>query len=519
MNATNTPVPAASQGLGEMGLQDYLSIAKRRKFWMIFPAIAITIAAAVMAWKLPNIYRCEAVILIQPQKVPTNYFPSTVTTPMPDRMATIFQEVTSPSRLKRIIDTLGLYPDIRARDGQQMAILTMTKAIGVEQVTAMGANAPAYRISYKGRDPAQTAQVTNQLTAMFIEENLRLREEQSYGTSDFLESELQKAAQQLEEKGRELAEVKAKYGHDLPESMQFRLQEMAALRQQLHNAQDQIAKDQRQEADLQSLEATTNPTVDLDLGASLSANQSPTAELQAKLNTLQKRYGPNHPDVKRLQLELAEAKAREAQTPAPKTATPNARKIHNPVIEAQVEQLDQDIEKNKNLATQLQNSLNSMQATLQTNPDYEQKIGFVQRDYDALQGAYNSLLGKKMAAQTATELESREKSERFVILDSAQVPERPYSPNRPMFIAGGLVMGILVGFGVALAREVLDDSVRNAREAERILGAPVLSGVPEILTMQQLWNSTLRLGAVAAGTLVVAIVVGIGLARFTTRFL
>jgi len=518
MSASNTPAIAAAQGLGEMGLQDYLSLAKRRKYWMIFPAVALTIAAAVMAWKLPNVYRSEAVILIQPQKVPTSYFPSTVTTAMPDRMATIYQEVTSPSRLKRLIDTLGLYPEIRARDGQQMAMLTMAKAISVEQVTAMGGNAPAYRISYKGRDPAQTAQVTNQITAMFIEENLRLREEQSYGTSDFLESELQKAAQQLEEKGRELAEVKAKYGHDLPESMQFRLQEMAAVRQQLHNAEQQIAQDQRQEADLQSLEGTSNPTVDLDLGASMSG-QSPTAELQAKLNTLQKRYGPNHPDVKRLQAELADAKAKEAEVSPPKTGAPNARKVHNPVIEAQIEQLDQDIEKNKSLAAQLQTSLNSMQATLQTNPDYEQKIGFVQRDFDALQGSYNSLLGKKMAAQTATELESREKSERFVILDSAQIPERPYSPNRPMFVFGGLIMGILVGFGVALAREVLDDSVRNAREAERILGVPVLSGVPEILTLQELWHSTLRLGVVAAATLVVAVVVGLGLAQFTTRFL
>jgi polysaccharide biosynthesis transport protein len=514
---SNAPAAANAQGLGEMGLQDYLSLAKRRMFWIIFPAIAVVIAATVMAWKLPNIYRCEAVILVQPQKVPASYFPTTVTSGMADRMSTIYQEVTSPSRLKRIIDTLNLYPDIRAREGEQVAMLTMAKAISVEQVTAMGTQASAFRISYKGRNPAQTAQVTNQITAMFIEENLRLREEQSYGTSDFLESELQKTAQQLEEKGRELAEVKAKYGADLPESLQFRLQEMAALRQQLHGVEQQIAHDQQQEADLQSLESSSTPTVDLDLGA--GPNQSPTAELQSKLNALQKRYGPNHPDVRRLKAELQEAKAREAENPPPKTPAPAAHKVHNPVIDAQLEQLDQDIEKQKSQAAQLQTSINSLQATLQTNPDYQEKIGFVQRDFDALQGSYNSLLGKKMAAQTATELESREKSERFVILDSAQIPERPYSPNRPLFVIGGLVLGVLIGFGVAVAREILDDSVRNAGEAERILGAPVLSGVPEILTVQQLWHSTLRLGAVAAATLVVAVVAGIGLAQFSVRFL
>src|SRR5271166_5842858 len=234
---SNTPTAGMAQGFGEMGMQDYISLVKRRKFWFIFPVVAVAVATAVMAWRLPNIYRSEAIILVQPSKVPTSFVATTVTTPMADRIATIYQQVTSPSRLKRIIDSLGLYPDIRKRDGEQEAVMVMMKAVNVEQVAAMGANAPAFRISYKGRDPAQTAQVTNQLTAMFIEENLRLREEQSYGTSDFLESELQKTAQQLEEKGRELSEVKAKYGGELPESLQFRLQEMAALRQQLHNAE------------------------------------------------------------------------------------------------------------------------------------------------------------------------------------------------------------------------------------------------------------------------------------------
>ena len=112
-----------------MGLQDYLALLKRRKYWIIFPALAVTIAAAVMAWRLPNIYRSEAVILVQPQKVPSSYFPTTVTSGMADRVAMVYQEVTSPARLKRIIDSLGLYPDIRAREGNQAAMLTMTKAI------------------------------------------------------------------------------------------------------------------------------------------------------------------------------------------------------------------------------------------------------------------------------------------------------------------------------------------------------------------------------------------------------
>ncbi len=92
-------------------------------------------------------------------------------------------------------------------------------------------------------------------------------------------------------------------------------------------------------------------------------------------------------------------------------------------------------------------------------------------------------------------------------------------PNRPLLISGGIFLGILVGFGVALAREGLDDSVRTEREAEVILGTSVLSGVPEILTGQQLWHNTLRVCSVAVVTVVVAVGLGITIAHFSIRFL
>ena len=198
---------------------------------------------------------------------------------------------------------MGLYPDVRKQEGEQEAVSTMQKAISVEQVSAMGAQAAAFRIAYKGRDPAKTAQVTNQIAAMFIEENLKVREEQSYGTADFLEGELQKTAQQVQEKANELAEVRSHYGQDLPDAG-LHAQEAEALRQQLHTAEQQITQDQQQKVDLQSLEASTAPTVDVDLYAGNSPNESEPEALQTQLNALRSRYGPNHPDVRKLQAQL-----------------------------------------------------------------------------------------------------------------------------------------------------------------------------------------------------------------------
>lgn len=510
----------AATGLGEMTLQDYFGLVRRRKFWIIFPALAFALAVAVAARKLPNVYRAEAVILVEPQKVPTSYVASTVTTGMSERMSTIYQEVTSPTRLKRLIDNMGLYPELRKQQGEQEAVQAMAKAITVEQVSALGSQAAAFRVSYKGTTAAETAQVANQITAMFIQENLKVREEQSYGTADFLEGELQKTSQELQEKGNELLQARARYGEGGSGTDVLSVQEIEGLRQQLNAAQRQIAQDEKQKADLQSIAATTAPSVDLDLGANASPEDAEVQELQNKLNTLRSRYGPKHPDVRKVEAELAEAKAKQGDNSAAAAApAPAMRKVHNPVIEAQLEQLDQDIEKQSQSVTQLQEDIKSRFEKLQGAPASQQKTADIQRDYDALQGRYRSLLDKKMSAETATALESREKSERFVLLDTAQVPDKPYSPNRPMLMMGGVALGLLVGFGVALAREVLDDSVRNEREAERILGSPVLSAVPEILNPRQLRQNTLKICAVGVVTVVVAIGLGIGLANFGVRFL
>ncbi len=151
---SSAPKPPMT-GLGEMTVQDYLALAKRRKFWMIFPALAVTIAIAVTALKLPNIYRAEAIILVEPQKVPASYVASTVTTGMSERMSTIYQEVTSPARLKRLIDSMGLYTDIRRQEGEQEAVRTMSRAISVEQVSALGSQMAAFRVAYKGKSPTK----------------------------------------------------------------------------------------------------------------------------------------------------------------------------------------------------------------------------------------------------------------------------------------------------------------------------------------------------------------------------
>jgi polysaccharide biosynthesis transport protein len=516
-NTPTTPVP--SQLFGDLNFHDYLSIAKRRRFWIILPALAVLITTSIVAWRLPDLYRCATTILVDPQKVPESYIKSTVTSGIADRLSTIQEQVTSPAELKKLIDTMGLYPDLKKRLGEQEIIRIMQQSIGIEPVTSMGTQLSAFQITFKGKNPVETAQVANQIAAMFISENLKAREQQSYGTADFLESELQKTSQQLQQKESELGAIRSQYIQDLPESEQYHVQQAESLRTQLRSIDEQISRDQQEKVYLQSVMSTTSPTVDMDLGAGTSPYQSQVENLQTKLNSLRSRYGPAYPDVRRLEAQLEQLKAKIPATPdTPASANAANRQTHNPVVEAQLEKLDQDITDAKANAVKVQSDIDFHISKIQREPIFWEKTAGVTRDYDTLRARYTQLLDKKLAADTASAMESRQKSERFVILDPAQVPEKPYSPNRPLLILAGLAGGIFVGVGVVVVMEIMDESVRDGRQAERILSRPVLAGVPEILTDRQQWDRRIRLGVASLTTVVTAVVFGLGIAHFGVRF-
>src|SRR5688572_17734114 len=93
--------------------EDYLEIIWRRKWAAVIPFVIVALGVALGTQFLPDRYRSEARILIVPQQVPENYVQPTVTTSLDSRLQAINQQITSRTRLERIIQELNLYEDER----------------------------------------------------------------------------------------------------------------------------------------------------------------------------------------------------------------------------------------------------------------------------------------------------------------------------------------------------------------------------------------------------------------------
>ena len=495
-NESVTQGSADAGGLDEV--RHYLDIIRRRKSAVILVTLGFFLCAAVVADRLPNLYRSETVILVDAQQVPSSYVLTTVSTPIQDRLSTIQQQVMSPTRLKKMIDKLKLFPGLRGKMTDEDLIRRIQKSTSVE----VGGRFSSFKIAYQGEEPKQAAQIANELAETFIEENTKARQQQFVGTAEFLDNELQETKSKLEAREQQLQAFKSTYVMDLPESKQFHIEALNNLRSQVEASQDRVRRAQQDKMMLQSMMSTSAPTVDLDGGEGASATLSPLQtqiqKLESHLAELRVRYGPNFPDVRKAQADLDRLKKKEAtqkaQAPelAPiETAQPATGK-RNPVIEAQLQKLNQEIDEQTKLQAPLQQQIQFHVSKLERVPVFEQQIAGLMRDYDSLRSHYQNLLDKKMSAQMASELEARQKGERFTILDPAPVPDQAVGPNRLLISFAGLVVGLFGGIGLAIGAEMMDQSVRTEHEAANLLGIPVLAGIPQMYTAVEVRLRRLR---------------------------
>ncbi|MGB7573450.1 MAG: Wzz/FepE/Etk N-terminal domain-containing protein, partial [Thermodesulfobacteriota bacterium] len=176
-------------------IHDYTEIFLRRIWYIVIPFIIIMVAAVLYAFSLPKMYRATTLILVTPQKVPDTFVRPTVTSRIEDRLQSIGQEIMSRTRLEQVISEFKLYSEEAKSLSQEEIVESMRKNVQVEIKGKEG----YFTISYIGKDPRIVTTVTKKLASLIIEENLKLREQQAQGTSEFLSIELNAMRTKLEE--------------------------------------------------------------------------------------------------------------------------------------------------------------------------------------------------------------------------------------------------------------------------------------------------------------------------------
>ncbi len=533
------------QEMEEMnGLGDYLGILGRRKKQFIVPAIIIFVISILLAVGLPSVYQSKATILIEQQEIPVDLVRSTVTSYAGERIQVISQKVMTTDNLSKIINSYDLYRD--ERDSTSMSVLVdeMREEINLEMISAdvidprsgrAKAATIAFTLSFNSSNPRTSQKVTNELVSLFLDANLERRAKSAIETTGFLSAESKKLEEKVEKLESDLAKFKEKNVNNLPELQQLNIQLMNRAESDLKAVEQQIRALEERKIYLSSELVQLDPHSGSSSGEggrvlspkarlkdlqtqfiSLSSRYSPThpdlikmekeiaalrkevgsadeteelkmqiKELKAERAIMRDKYSPDHPDVKKVERNLA--RVEEALKLASKTEKNEQGAVDvapdNPVyiqMNSQLKAAEGELASLRELRKKQTETMRDLEERLLKSPQVEREYRDLTRDYDNALAKYKEVKAKQLEAELAEALERENKGERFSLIEPPQLPEKPSKPNRIAIFFLGFIFSLAGGVGTVAVAEALSDSIKDVNSLIQITGAPPLITIPYI---------------------------------------
>ena len=522
-------------------LRDYIDAFRRRRSSILIVGATLFVISLGVAMLWPPTYRSAATILIEEQQIPSDLVRSTITSYAAQRIQVISQRVMTRANLMQVIEKYDLYRDRRRRETTEEILDSMRQDIGLSMINAdvvdPRSGQPtkatiAFTLAFEGNDAKVAQKVANELTTLYLNENLKTRAEKASETTLFLASESERLGQYIAELEGKLAEFKRKNSGRLPGSSQATMQFIDRTERELSDTESKIRllEDRKiyQEGLLVQIspmgtaaepggEQVQDPITRLKMLRSeyfnVSARYSSDhpdvtrikrqiealekstgsvdssgeqakelSRLRAELATAREKYSTDHPDVVRLTKAVTaqeEAlKKRLPPTPERLVAEENPQNPAYITLKSQITSDKNEIEALIVKRNELKIKLADYEKKMIQTPEVEREYLALMRDYENSVRKYQDIKAKQLEAEVGQELEKERKGERFSLIDPPQLPEEPIKPNRPAIIILGFLLSITGSFGYAVVTESMDSSVRGVKGVTALMEAAPLSVIP-----------------------------------------
>lgn len=520
-------------------IKDYLKIIKRRRKFLLIPFLVVAVISVLLAVLLPALYRSTSTILIEAQEIPAELVHSTVTTFADQRIQMISQRIMTRPNLSEIIKKYDLYADDRKNKPEEVILEKMRKSIKVETISADVANNKsgpaqqatiAFTLTFDDRSPSLAQKVANELTSLFLKENIKSRTESAENAALFLSEESKRLKVKIQEIQQSLATFKEKNLNQLPQISALNQQELTSLSNQLlqldsqerslqdrrfylegelaqidpnamatnavgnrvFDMKDRLKELQSQYPSVLSSHSANHPDVikikreieslQKEIGSNTDVN-SMNAELtdrKAELALLLKQYSDKHPDVVKLQKQISALQQSLANTKQSEYSNTDIQP-DNPAyitLKSQLASVNTEIESLNFTRGRVQSKMEELRQSLRQSPLVEKEYMDLIQDLDNTNLRYREVSTREMEAQISQQLEMERKGERFTLIDPPQEPLEPVSPNRIAILVLGIVLALASGFGAVALAEMLDSTINSPKAVTAILGVEPLASIP-----------------------------------------
>ena len=468
-----------------LNVEDYLAILKRRWWILAIPAILVCIAAVGATFFIRPQYQSQTLILIDQQKVSSEYVKSVVTEDLSNRIAAMQTQILSRTTLQPIVEKFNLYADEHlTMDGRIDLARKNVRVEAIQSDLARANGLPGFRIFFTADDPHTAQQVCAEITSLFTAANLRGRSAQAEGTTDFLKEQLDNAKHNLDDQDAKLAAFQSQHFGALPGDEGTNNQMLTSLNSQLEAATQSLQQMQQNQSVMEAMLAQQSQPSSSGGSAAKTpaAEQKQLDELQAQEADLSLHYTADYPDLKDVRRKIADLQkqmAKEAAAPPAPAAAPPVINRPDPIpvqtLRAQLRGAALAIDAKRKQQEQIEAQIRSYQGRLQASPQVEEQYKELTRDYQTAQTFYDNLLAKFKQSQMATDLENRQQGETFSVLDPSNFPDSPIFPKPGVFAMGGLAGGLAIGVFIVALLEYRDTALRSERDVWAFTQLPTLA--------------------------------------------
>jgi succinoglycan biosynthesis transport protein ExoP len=311
----------------------------------------------------------------------------------------------------------------------------------------------AIAMSFDYSDPAKAQTVLQSYVSKFLSMDSEDVENQASLTVRFLQDQATKLQSQIGDIEGQITALKSRNGAALASSGSPSFIDTGSFSAQITSLQNE---------NRQLIAQSRRP----------AEGSSGLAQAEAALAAAQAQYSDTHPDV-----IAAKERVIELRRISPASGSGNATQeqvaANNAAIHQLMDQRDATLAK-----------ANASMAGQARAPAIMEQAMQLENRATTLRNQYQQVSENLMKAQNSSRMASEQRAERLSLVEPANLPDHPFSPNRPLLIAAGAAAGVALGLLLVLVLELMARPVRSPKQLEQ-LGYPVLGLVPLINTNPQ----------------------------------
>jgi polysaccharide chain length determinant protein (PEP-CTERM system associated) len=462
------------------GLALYGRLILRRLPVMIGLFLVCTIIGIVMAMRLPAVYSTSARLLVEDPQIPDSMAASTVQTAASEQIEVTRQQLMTRANLLEIARQFRVFPDIATMTPDEI-VAAMSRATRITSTggSRRGDTEPTLvTVSFSAGRGQTAADVVNEYVTRIINANVEQRTDRAEGTLDFFQQEVDRLSGELDQASARISGFQADHRDALPDDLTFRQGRQALLQERMASISRERAAlvDQRTRT-VRLFEATGQVASST---TALTPEQAQLRDLQAQLDAALSVYSETAPQVVMLKSRVDQLAARVAAAATPAGDGTTSDGGSGSLLEVQLAEIDSQMAGLDSEAQGIQAELETLTQSIAATPANAIVLSSLQRDYENVRQQYDHAVQRLAQASVGERIELTSRGQRITLIESANVPAEPSSPNRPRVAMAGAGAGVGLAVGLFLLLEVTNRSVRVPSDLVRGLGVMPLITIPYV---------------------------------------